>query len=140
MTKERLEKIINNVLDWGAEHEEEFRECLINAMDLTEEEIKELRLEDYISEDDDDYDDDEEEELTDEDYEDQFGSEMAIRICRANNIPLSDIEKYGSDAYWINDGINNLQDLYDINENFVIPTGDKDLIRDYRKEILEEEE
>lgn len=87
-----------------------------------------------------DFDDDEdEEELTEEDYEDQFGSEMAIRICRANNIPLSDIEKYGSDAYWINDGINNLQDLYDINENFVIPTGDEELIRDYRKEILEEE-
>ncbi len=84
--------------------------------------------------------DDDEEELTDEDYEGQFGSEMAIRICRANNIPLSDIEKYGSEAYWINDGINNLQDLYDINENFVIPTGDEELIRDYRKEILEEEE
>lgn len=132
MTKERLEEIINNVLDWGAEHEEEFRECLIYAMDLTEEEIKELRLEDYIHE-------EEEEELSDEDYEDQFGSEMAIRICRANNIPLSDIEEYGSEAYWINDGINNLQDLYDINEKYVIPTSDEKLIRDYREEILEEE-
>lgn len=57
MTKERLEKIINNVLDWGAEHEEEFRECLINAMDLTKEEIKELRLEDYICEKDDEDED-----------------------------------------------------------------------------------
>jgi hypothetical protein len=76
----------------------------------------------------------------DEGYEDQFGSEIAIRICRANNIPLSDIEKYGSDAYWINDGINNLQDLYDIEENYVIPTGDEDLIKDYRREILKEEE
>jgi hypothetical protein len=62
MTKERLEEIINNVLDWGAEHEEEFRECLIDAMGLTEEEIKELRLEDYISEDEDeDYDDEDNE-------------------------------------------------------------------------------
>ena len=52
MTNERLKEIINNVLDWGAEHEEEFRECLIDAMDLTEEEIKEFRLEDYISEED----------------------------------------------------------------------------------------
>lgn len=86
-----------------------------------------------------DYDDGDEE-LTDEDYEDQFGSEMAIRICRANDIPLSDIEDYGSDAYWINDAINNLQDLYDINENFVIPTGDEELIRDYREQLLEEEE
>lgn len=88
---------------------------------------------------DDEEDDEDEEDLTDEDYEEQFGSEMAIRICRANGIPLSDIEKYGSDAYWINDGINNLQDLYDINEDFVLPTGDEELIRDYRKEILEEE-
>lgn len=145
MTKERLIEMIDGVLAWGTDHDEEFRECLVNALDITEEEYKELfdaDLGEYLGEDDDEYeeDDDDEEELTDEDYEDQFGSEMAIRICRANNIPLSDIEKYGSDAYWINDGINNLQDLYDINENFVIPTGDKDLIRDYRKEILEEEE
>ena len=90
--------------------------------------------------DDDDDEDEDEEELTDEDYEDMFGSEMAIRICRANGIPLSDIKKYGSDAYWINDGINNLQDLYDINEDFVLPTGDEELIRDYRVEILEEDE
>lgn len=62
MTKERLEEILNNVLDWGAEHEEEFRECLIDAMDLTEEEIKELRLEDYITEEDDEDTDEEDEE------------------------------------------------------------------------------
>ena len=59
MTNERLKEIINNVLDWGAEHEEEFRECLIDAMDLTEEEIKEFRLEDYISEEDEDEDEEE---------------------------------------------------------------------------------
>ena len=59
MTNERLKEIINNVLDWGAEHEEEFRECLIDAMDLTEEEIKEFRLEDYISEKDEDEDEEE---------------------------------------------------------------------------------
>ena len=55
MTKERLEDIIENVLNWGTEHAEEFRECLINAMGLTKEEIKELHLEDYtnISADDD---------------------------------------------------------------------------------------
>lgn len=82
----------------------------------------------------------EEEELTEEDYKAKFGSEIAIRICKANNLPLSDIEEYGSEVYWINDGINNLQDLYDINENYVIPTGNKQLIDDYRNEILEEEE
>ena len=103
-------------------------------------EILDIPFSDWDLDDEDDEDDeDENEELTDEDYEDQFGSEMAIRICRANNIPLSDIEEYGSDAYWINDGINNLQDLYDINKNFVIPTGDKDLIEDYREEFLKME-
>ena len=50
MTKERLEEIINNVLDWGRVNDDEFKECLIKAMGLTEEEIKEFRLEDYISE------------------------------------------------------------------------------------------
>lgn len=100
-----------------------------------------ISIPDWDLEDDEDYDEEEdEEELTEEDYEDQFGSEMAIRICKANNLPLSDIEEYGSEVYWINDGINNLQDLYDINENYVIPTGDKQLIEDYRNEILEEEE
>lgn len=83
---------------------------------------------------------DDEEDEEDESYESQFGTEMAIRICRANDLPLSYIEKYGSEVYWINDGLNNLQDLYDINENYVIPTGDKQLIEDYKKEFLEEEE
>lgn len=209
MTKARLVEMIDSVLAWGADHDEEFRGCLVDALDITEEEYKELfdaDLSEYLGEDDDEDDEDDDmdfddamdildelelddtaydyykealegiyyndqashethgyeslsdviadarsceeinadeeddEELTDEDYEDQFGSEMAIRICRANNIPLSDIEEYGSEAYWINDGINNLQDLYDINEKYVIPTGDEDLIRDYREEILEEEE
>ena len=56
MTKERLEEIIDNVLAWGADHEEEFRECLLYAMDLTDEEIKELQLEDYVREEDEDLD------------------------------------------------------------------------------------
>lgn len=134
MTKERLEEVLQNIIDWGMDHDDEFMECLVDAMDLNADEVKELELEEYSE-----VEDDEEEELTDEDYEDQFGSEMAIRICRANNIPLSDIEEYGSEAYWINDGINNLQDLYDINEDYVIPTGDEELIRDYREEILKED-
>ena len=56
MTNERLEEIIDNVLAWGADHEEEFRECLLYAMDLTDEEIKELQLEDYVREEDEDLD------------------------------------------------------------------------------------
>lgn len=137
MKKERLKEIIGDLVN---ELEDMYDRYLDNddfgdyITDLlTKEEAEELDLDGWFGE-------DEEEELTDEEYEEQFGSEMAIRICRANGIPLSDIEKYGSDAYWINDGINNLQDLYDINEDFVLPTGDEELIRDYRKEILEEDE
>lgn len=137
MKKERLKEIIGDLV---SELEDMYDRYLDNddfgdyITDLlTKEEAEELDLDGWFGE-------DEEEELTDEDYEEQFGSEMAIRICRANGIPLSDIEKYGSDAYWINDGINNLQDLYDINEDFVLPTGDEELIRDYKVEILEEDE
>ena len=33
MTKERLKEILNNILAWGQEHEDEFMECLVYAMD-----------------------------------------------------------------------------------------------------------
>jgi hypothetical protein len=48
ITQERLEIILDNVLDWGSEHNQEFKKRLIDIMDLTEEEIKELNLENYI--------------------------------------------------------------------------------------------
>ena len=75
----------------------------------------------------------------DEDYEKLFGNDMAIRICKANHFSLADINVYGSTVYWINDSLNNLQDLYDINEDYVLPTKDENLINDYKKEYLEEE-
>lgn len=75
----------------------------------------------------------------DEEYEKLFGNDMAIRICKANHFSLADINVYGSTVYWINDSLNNLQDLYDINEDFVLPTKDENLINDYKKEYLEEE-
>lgn len=62
MKKERLLEIIDNVLTWGNDHEEEFRECLLNAMDLTDDEVKELQLEDYVNDSDDEDDEDDEEE------------------------------------------------------------------------------
>ena len=64
MTKERLKEMIDGVLAWGADHDEEFRECLVNALDITEEEYKELFNEDldkYLGSEDDDEDEDEEE-------------------------------------------------------------------------------
>lgn len=56
MTNKRLREIIDNVLAWGYDHEEEFRECLLYAMDLTDEEIKELQLENYVREEEEDLD------------------------------------------------------------------------------------
>ena len=50
MTNERLKEIINHILDWGRVNDNEFRECLLYAMDLTEEEKKEFQLEDYAYE------------------------------------------------------------------------------------------
>lgn len=75
----------------------------------------------------------------DEEYEKLFGNDMAIRICKANHFSLADINVYGSTVYWINDSLNNLQDLYDINEDYVLPTKDENLINDYKKEYLEED-
>lgn len=62
ISKERLLEILDNILAWGNDHEEEFRECLLNAMDLTDDEIKELQLEDYV----DDSGEDDDEEYNDE--------------------------------------------------------------------------
>lgn len=134
----------NTFMDSGdADSYIKYIEGIEDVMSILDIPFPDWDLDDEDEEEDDEKDDsieEDEEELTDEYYEDQFGSEMAIRICRANHIPLSDIEEYGSDAYWINDAINNLQDLYDINEDFVLPTGDEELIRDYRVEVLEEDE
>lgn len=47
----RLIEMIDRVLAWGADHDEEFRENLVNALDITEEEYKEMfdeDLEKYI--------------------------------------------------------------------------------------------
>lgn len=63
MTKERLIEMIDNVLAWGSDHDEEFRGDLVDALDITEDEYQELfgeDLNDYLDESEDD--DDEEEE------------------------------------------------------------------------------
>lgn len=56
MTLNRAIYIIENILNWGWEHDSEFRECLLNAMELTEDEIAELDLEHYVN-DEEDYND-----------------------------------------------------------------------------------
>jgi len=58
MTNKRLLTILDNLLAWGMDHDEEFRECMLAAMDLTDDEIKELDLENFVCDsDDDDYQD-----------------------------------------------------------------------------------
>lgn len=59
MTKERLIEMIDNVLAWGSDHDEEFRGDLVYALDITEEEYRELFGEDlneYLGESEDDED------------------------------------------------------------------------------------
>lgn len=51
ITLDRAIYIIENVLNWGWEHDDEFRECLVNAMELTPDEIAELDLEEYTQKD-----------------------------------------------------------------------------------------
>jgi hypothetical protein len=65
MTKERLIEMIDSVLAWGADHDEEFRECLVDALDITEEEYEEIfgeSLNEYVYGEDEDNDEGEEEE------------------------------------------------------------------------------
>lgn len=60
MTKERLEEVLENLLWWGSEHDEDFRSDMLYAMHLTDEEIEELDLQNFVE--DSDEEDDEEEE------------------------------------------------------------------------------
>lgn len=95
MTKERLEEVLQNIIDWGMEHDDEFMECLVDAMDLSNGEVKELELEEYVDDedkpdlpdkvtlkedviedfdyDDDDVDDDSLQECIDEYLSDEYG-------------------------------------------------------------------
>lgn len=57
MTKERLEEVLQNIIEWGMDHDDGFMEYLVYAMDLNADEVKELELEEYA-----DVEDDEEEE------------------------------------------------------------------------------
>lgn len=59
MTKERLIEMIDKVLAWGSDHDEEFRGNLVDALDITEEEYRELFDEDlneYLGESEEDED------------------------------------------------------------------------------------
>lgn len=59
MTKERLEEVLENLLWWGSEQDENFRSDMLYAMHLTDEEIEELDLQNF-TEDSDEEDEEEE--------------------------------------------------------------------------------
>lgn len=64
VSKERLVEMIDNVLAWGADHDKEFRECLVDALEITDDEYEILFDEDlatYLGEEEDDDENDEEE-------------------------------------------------------------------------------
>ncbi len=107
MTKERLIEMIDSVLAWGADHDEEFRGCLVDALDITEEEYKELFDEDlnaYLGEEEDEEEDLDlpdslilnEDIIDDFDYDDGEVDDDSLQECIDNY--LSD--EYG---YCIND-------------------------------------
>lgn len=52
MTKERLEEVLNNLIAWAVDHDEEFLDCFIYAAGFTDEEKKELELCEETDEDD----------------------------------------------------------------------------------------
>ena len=45
MTKERLEELLQNVMDWAFNHNTEFQSTLITRIGITEEELTELGFE-----------------------------------------------------------------------------------------------
>lgn len=62
--------------------------------------------------------------------------EMTKRIIRACNLDASSVDEFGTDEYWIDDGIRNLRDLGEIYGHFVKSCGDPALVADYGKEFL----
>ena len=92
MKKERLQEILNHIFDWGAEHEDEFMECMITASDMTIEEARELHVAEWH------------EDRTKEDFNLPDEEEMEIDSCLADSIEDKEyvencISDYLSDTY-----------------------------------------
>lgn len=48
MTNERLKEIVENLLDWGGDHDDEFLQCMIYASGMNKEECKEFGVDDLF--------------------------------------------------------------------------------------------
>lgn len=102
VSRERLIEMIDGVLAWGADHDEEFRECLVDALGITDDEYEILfdeNLDTYLGEEDED--DEEEPDLPDSltlnedvvedfDYDDGDVDDDSLQEC---------IDDYLSDEY-----------------------------------------
>ena len=83
--KARLEKILDNILAWGADHDDEFMQCLVRAAGLTLEEAEELAVEEYHE----DY------EQEDERYDSTYDNEeiaLLKQIAQALDMPYESEE------------------------------------------------
>ncbi len=58
INKKRLRKLLDNILAWGCEHDNEFMQCMIEASGMTKEEAKELEVEEFIESEEEDEDED----------------------------------------------------------------------------------
>ena len=72
----------------------------------------------------------EEDDEIDDSYED-YDVKLIHKILKANNIKLKELDEYGSDGYWINDGIRNLSDLDSIYEDFIKPLNNPQLEKEF---------
>lgn len=121
MTNERKEEILNNLISWIAEHDRDFIEAAILAMDISEEEAIELELADE------DYYEDEDETYTVEIYDNQNN---CVEIYE--DVEASDPEEAADEAKnnFISDKLTELEDYSDEDLLANFETTDMDEIAD----------
>ena len=136
--KERLKEILNNILDWGVDHDDEFMECLVSAADLTLEEAEELEVAEYHE----DYEEDEDDE---EDYYDSTYDNEEVALLKQIAQSLDMPYEANEDDY---DEWNYLSLLHDYNngrgeewvDTFEEQGLDSELLDQYKKLVNYDEE
>lgn len=62
--------------------------------------------------------------------------EIIERIIIANDLDMDEIEEYGTDEYWIDNGIRNLQDLDSLYDDFIKDCDDEELKQIFKNQYL----
>lgn len=135
ISKARLEKILDNILAWGADHDDEFMQCLVSAADLTLEEAEKLMVEEYHE----DY------EQEDERYDSTYDNEeiaLLKQIAQALDMPYTDDDPASYDEW------NYISLLHDYNDGrgeewvdvFEEQGLDSELLDQYKKLVNYDEE